>query len=144
MNKKEMDAELLKITKETLAPRLQEKEDAIKKIDNLSIMNKVYKYGSASDFLHMITKQAHPLNKKKAVRFIKQGEDLYFNMGDWLKPYQNKLFEKLVKGTIQPPANKRLDQLWMWIAAWQTIENAVRASTAPIEVVKIWQSGRLF
>jgi len=144
MTNKEMRDELYEATVKVLAPGLQEKEDAIKKIDNLSIMNKVYKYGSASDFPNMITKSAHPLNRKKAVRFIKQGEDLYFNMGDWLKPYKNKLFEKLVKGTIQPPNNKRLDQLWMWIAAWQTIENAVRASTAPIEVVKIWQSGRLF
>lgn len=141
MDKEEMN-ELVKITKETLAPELLKKEEALRKIENRSLMNNIYRYGPPPDNL---IKQPHPHNTKKTVRFIKQENGkLYFNMGDWLKPYKNKLFEKMVKSTVKPPANKRLDQLWMMVDAWQTIENAVKKNIKPIEVIKIWQSGSLF
>jgi len=144
MNKKEMDDNLLRITKETLEPGLIEKEKALEKIKNLSIMSNVYRYGPPPNNPEQVHKQPHPLNKKKTVRFINQNNKMYFNMGDWLKPYKSKLFEKMIKMTVKPPANIRLDQLWMWIDAWQTIENAVKKHKNPIEVIEIWESGRLF
>ncbi len=143
---KEMNDELLKTTKEVLAPELLEKEnDTMLKLKRLSLIAQIYKFGPAPDNPDQVFKGVHPKNKKKIVRFIKQENGkLYFNVGDWLKPYKNKLFEKIVKSTVKPPANKRLDQLWMMMDAWQAIENAVKKNTDPIEIVKTWQSGRLF
>jgi len=141
---KDMKDELLKITKETLDSELPKDENTIEKIKNKSIMANVYRHGPPPDNPEHMHRQPHPLNKKKAVRFINQDGRMYFNMGDWLKPYKSKLFERMVKMTVKPPANKRLDQLWMWIDAWQIIEKAVKKNMDPIEVVKTWQSGRLF
>lgn len=141
---KEMRDRLFEITKETLAPELQKKDNTAEKIKAKSILANVYRYGDAPDDPELMLRKEHPKNAKKTVRFINQEGRLYFNMGDWLKPYKNKMFEKMVKATVKPPANKRLDQLWMWIDAWQIIESAVKKNKSALDVVKVWQSGRLF
>ena len=121
-----------------------EKKSTTEKMVNDSIMANVYRYGDVPDNPDHMIKKPHPKNRKKTVRFIKQEDRLYFNVYDWLKPYKNPMFLKLIKATVKPPANKRMRELWMWIEAWQTIENAVKNPEKAKDVVKTWQSGRLF
>ena len=119
-------------------------KQTLAEIKNRSLMANIYRFGPPPDDPKRMNKEKHPKNAKKTVRFINQNGVMYFNMGDWLKPYKNKLFEKMVKSTVKPPANKRLNELWMMVDAWQAIENAVKKNSKPEEVVKKWQSGRLF
>lgn len=140
-----MKEELYEATVKALLPEDEQKKlSTVDKIKNDSIMANVYRYGDVPDKPGHMIKKPHPLNGKKTVRFIKQEDRLYFNVYDWLKPYKNALYRKMIKSTVKPPAGKRLDHLWMWIDAWQAVINAVTKAVPAIEVVKTWQSGRLF
>jgi hypothetical protein len=77
---------------------------------------KIFVFGKPSGRAPGIfSSQPHPKDKKAEVRFVKDvrlGETLFFNMQDFLKPYKNKKYQKVIKNML-PRKHRNLDRVWM-------------------------------
>ena len=87
-------------------------------------IQEVFKVGNPPKDPKLIAKIQHPKNNKKAVRCVLQNNELFFNVGDFLQPFKNKLYEYAIKLCL-PSHAKNLKKVWMAQRAWDSIQNIV-------------------
>jgi hypothetical protein len=86
----------------------------------------------------------HPKNENTQVRFVKHPETgkLYFNFKDFLKPYKNSKYEKVILNIV--PKNKRkIGRIWMSVEAWQEIKTGIEEGYEK-DIITGWKERLLF
>jgi hypothetical protein len=88
----------------------------------------------------MLSSLPHPKNTKVMVRFVihPENQKLYFNFEDFLKPYKNSKYRKVILSLV-PKKLKKLSQIWMSTEAWEEIKNGNEN-----EVIAGWEERLLF
>ena len=92
----------------------------------------------------MLEKYTHPLSPKVQVRFVKHpvNGNIYFNMKDFLDPFGNKKYNKVIS-RIVPRRLRKLDKVWMSVLAWNEIKNGIDEGKEK-DVITGWKERLLF
>jgi len=91
----------------------------------------------------MLHSEKHPVDKSM-VRFVKHplNHNLYFNFKDFLKPFKNKKYEKVILNIV-PKKLRKLDRIWMNIDAWKEIKQGIDHGEEE-EIITEWKEEFLF
>lgn len=92
----------------------------------------------------MMQSLPHPKDKKISVRFIKHPENgcLYFNFKDFLQPYKNSKYQKVILNMV-PRRFRKLDRIWMSAKAWEEIKTGIENGSEK-EIISGWKERLLF
>ena len=111
----------------------------------MKVGDKIFIFGKApSEESKMMQSLPHPINKKILVRFVKHPGtgSLYFNFKDFLEPYKNPNYKKIVLNII-PRKNRKLDSVWMSCKAWEEIKRGIDEGKEK-DIITGWKERLLF
>jgi len=88
-------------------------------------VEEVFRWGKTPtnpDLIHLIK---HPKDHKRKVRCILQNQELFFNIGDFLKPFKAPVYQIAINVCL-PSEHRNLSQIWMAKRAWEAISEKVK------------------
>lgn len=106
--------------------------------------DKIFIFGKSPSTPGMMESLFHPADKKLKVRFVKHPKTgkLYFNFKDFLKPYKNSKYEKVILSIVHKKM-KKLDWIWMSIQAWEEIKSGIENGKEQ-DIITGWKERLLF
>jgi hypothetical protein len=93
---------------------------------------------------NMMLRIPHPINEKILVRFVKHPTSgkLYFNFKDFLEPYKNPFYKKVILNLV-PKKFRKLDRIWMSCEAWTEIKVGIDQGKEK-DIITGWKERLLF
>lgn len=87
---------------------------------------------------------SHPLYQNLQVRFVKNCDTgtLYFNIKDFLAPYSDKKYSKVIKSLL-PRRHRNLEKVWIQTNAWNEIRDGINQGKEK-DVISGWKERDLF